>query len=594
MKLKTSFFEPTVLKKDITRFWPLWGLYGLFALLFVLLMWESNPDAARMANNASEVFLSMGVLNFLYAPLAAFFLFGDLFKSRMCNALHALPLRREGWFLTHLCAGMLFCIVPNGIAAGLTAALLGKYAWIAGLWLCLMVMQYIFFFGVATFACYCSGNTLGALALYGIINFLAVLVGWLFVTFYQPLLYGIKPDFYEFARYSPVVRFCDANYLETHYDNMTDSLVFENFVPADWRFAGITAGVGVALLALALLVYRIRNLESAGDFIAFRPAAPVFLVLYTFLAGTVLYYIASSMAEALEYIFLFIGLGVGFFTGRMLLERKVNVFRGKSFLAFGILVAVFYGTLGLTALDPVGITRYVPEPENIKYVTICRSHYVYDLRRNTVTLKDTEDVKTITNIHQACIDDPFDIDSNESRTPIFIRYELENGTAVERYYYIPSESEHDETLMQYFTSVEAVFNNQDPKTVLHNLRMIEVFSYELNCPLIAVAKNEDYLNIDHYDEKYPDGGQCISYYVDQPAQDEMLVGLFEAIKTDCGQGDIAPSGVMYDKPLWGHITLRYLSGTNVNYLDIEIYADCEATIEYLKSLQPVKEPTPEG
>ena len=152
MKLKTSFFEPTVLKKDITRFWPLWGLYGLFALLFVLLMWESNPDAARMANNASEVFLSMGVLNFLYAPLAAFFLFGDLFKSRMCNALHALPLRREGWFLTHLCAGMLFCIVPNGIAAGLTAALLGKYAWIAGLWLCLMVMQYIFFFGVATFA----------------------------------------------------------------------------------------------------------------------------------------------------------------------------------------------------------------------------------------------------------------------------------------------------------------------------------------------------------------------------------------------------------------------------------------------------------
>ena len=249
--------------------------------------------------------------------------------------------------------------------------------------------------------------------------------------------------------------------------------------------------MGYLYLALALLVYRIRNLESAGDFIAFRPAAPVFLVLYTFLAGTVLYYIASSMAEALEYIFLFIGLGVGFFTGRMLLERKVNVFRGKSFLAFGIMVVVFYGTLGLTALDPVGITRYVPEPENIKYVTICRSHYVYDLRRNTVILKDKADVETIRNIHQDCIETPFDIDSDGGCTPIFIRYELENGTAVERYYYIESQSENDETLIKYFTSVEAVFNNYDPKYVLDNLRMIEVFSYELNYPMIAVAKNED-------------------------------------------------------------------------------------------------------
>ena len=278
----------------------------------------------------------------------------------------------------------------------------------------------------------------------------------------------------------------------------------------------------------------------------------------------------------------------------MLLERKVNIFRGKSFLAFGILVAVFYGTLGLTALDPAGITRYVPEKENIKYVTICRSHYIYDLQRNTVILKDKADVETIRSIHFDCIETPFDIDSDESRTPILIRYELENGTAVERYYYIESQSENDETLIKYFTSVEAVFNNQDPSSVLNNLRMIEVYSYELDYPMIAVAKNEDYMDISSYQDKYPDGKQCISYYIDQLGQDEMLIGLFEAIKTDCGQGDIAPSGVMYDKPLWGHITMRYLSGDRINYLDIEIYEDCEATIEYLKSLQPQKELTAAG
>ena len=37
--------------------------------------------------------------------LAALVLFGDLDNPRMCNALHALPLRRETWFFSHAAAG---------------------------------------------------------------------------------------------------------------------------------------------------------------------------------------------------------------------------------------------------------------------------------------------------------------------------------------------------------------------------------------------------------------------------------------------------------------------------------------------------------
>ena len=33
MKLKTSFFNATVLKKDITRFAPVWGIYSVILLL---------------------------------------------------------------------------------------------------------------------------------------------------------------------------------------------------------------------------------------------------------------------------------------------------------------------------------------------------------------------------------------------------------------------------------------------------------------------------------------------------------------------------------------------------------------------------------
>ena len=33
MKLKTSFFDFSVLKKDLIRFWPVWGLYLIGGLL---------------------------------------------------------------------------------------------------------------------------------------------------------------------------------------------------------------------------------------------------------------------------------------------------------------------------------------------------------------------------------------------------------------------------------------------------------------------------------------------------------------------------------------------------------------------------------
>ena len=586
MKLKTSFFEPTILKKDLTRFAPLWGLYGLFALLTVLLIWDLEGEAARFANNAPELFLSMGILNFLYAPIAAFVLFGDLFKSRMCNALHALPLRREGWFLTHLTAGMLFCILPNGLAALLAAALLQEYAWLAFLWLALMVLQYIFFFGTAAFACHCSGNYLGAIAVYGIINFLAVILGWLAITFYQPLLYGVQFDFYEFAKHCPVVRFTSALYLESHYDNMPGKLVFEHFIGEDWRYLGISSGLGLVFLALALLIYRVRNLESAGDLIAFKPAAPVFLVLYTFLAGTMLHFIASLTGTTLQYIFLAIGLAVGFFTGRMLLERRVKVFQGKNFLLFGILVAVFYASLGITALDPAGITRYVPEADQISYVNLGSSHYIYDLNRNTLVLSDPADIEKVVTIHQECIEYPGEETSFQSTyLPVYICYHLKNGTTLERYYYADIESATADTVQSYFSSEAAVFDGMEAETVLKNLRMIEVYSYADDMPSLAVATSEDYLDLSYYTDKYGDSGKCLAYLCEDPSQDPVLQGLFEAMKKDCGSGEIAQSGQIYNKAIYAHINLKYYLGTSAGYLDIEIFEGCENTIAYLKSLQ---------
>ena len=115
MKLKTSFFDETVLKKNITRFAPVWGLYSAFLLMLFMVAVDLGSEGVRTASNMAETLPFMVVVNCIYAFATAQLLWGDLYSSRMCNALHALPLRREGWFLTGTAAGLLFSLIPNGV-----------------------------------------------------------------------------------------------------------------------------------------------------------------------------------------------------------------------------------------------------------------------------------------------------------------------------------------------------------------------------------------------------------------------------------------------------------------------------------------------
>lgn len=583
MKLKTWSFNPTVLKKDITRFAPVWGLYSVFTLLFLLLLWESEREAARFVCNAPELFLAMGMVNFFYAPIVAFCLFGDLHRTRMAGFLHALPLRREDWFMTHLMAGMLFCILPNGVAALICAALLGEFAWVAFLWLGLMLLQYLFFFGVATFGCLCAGNPLGAAGIYGLVNFLAVIIGWLVITFYQPLLYGMRLEFAHFAEYSPVVRFSGANYLGFAYDNMHSAAIFEGFIPEDWRYLGISAAIGAALLWVSLVIYRQRHVERAGDLIAFRPAAPVVLAIYTLCVGAVLYFIADAISESLGIIFLIVGLAIGFFTGQMLLERRVKVFRGKNFLIFGISLAVFYATLGITALDPTGITRRVPDADSVAAVTICPSHYFYDYDRSSVTLMDETGIRDVITIHEACVEDRYG--EQFDRIPLCISYEMKSGIRMTRYYYILQDSQAVATLERYFSAEEAVFGGISPDQVLSGLRMLELYDYRYDVPRIAIATHGDYLDTSYYDEKYGYLDLCESYLTEDPASDPVLTGLFHAIKADCQAGNMAQGGYWDKGDPVANITLRYHNGFTTDYLDITIYSGCENTVSFLDTLK---------
>ena len=581
MKLKTSFFNKTVLKKDITRFAPLWGLYTVFMLMYLFLLWADESEPARFAANAPYIMQGMGIVNFVYGALCAVLLFGDLFSSKLCNALHAMPMRREGWFLTHFLSGMLFCLVPNCIGTILAATILREYCYLAFIWLGIMLCQFLFFFGAGIFSMQCAGNRLGAAAVYTLFNFLSVLAAFLVTTFYSPVLYGIKPDVDTMFRCSPVVGFTMFDFVDVQYNNMNSTAVFEGTVPGNWRYLFICLAIGLLLIGAAVALYRRRQMESAGDFIAVKPAAPIFLVLYTLCVGAVLYFIADQLNTGAEYLFLLIGFAIGFFTGWMLLERKVNVFQLRKFVGFGILTLAFFFTIALTWLDPLGFTRYVPTAGQVEKVEISPYASDYYLDARSLQLTEAADIEEVISIHTDLVENRT---VGDSGIVLQLRYHLKDGTQRHRLYYLAENNPAIPKLKQYFSDFRYITQAASVEKLLKRAETIEFHSYYEPIPGFSILAPQNDSEGD-MEEKYGDSSWLYFPAETSLDQDPTARGLLIAVSEDCEAGTMAQQWEYHgDTEAVGSLSIRYTVGYDTRYLDITVFADCFNTNNYLRNI----------
>lgn len=440
MKSKTSCFSACVLRKDITRFAPAWALYSVFLLLFALVL---NGFRFMGSDNFTiGLAVTPGVFpSFLfgYALVVAELLLGDLYAPRMANALHAMPLRREGWLLTHITAGLLFALVPNAVFAVVAALLCGEFAVTALWWLLAVTLQYIFFFGLAVLCGQLTGSRFAMALLYLGANFLSVLVYLMVTTLYLPYLPGVLLRWDGFGSAAPVIGMSMRPYLDVVYENQASSYVaISEVLPAEgWGYLAGCAAVGVLLMALAFAAYRYRALERAGDLIVFRWLRPVFLILYTLAAGTVcraFFGLFVGYRGAGSWILLALGVTIGFFTGEMLLSRSARVFGGKNLAKFAVLAGALALSLALTKLDVCGLVRYVPDPEQVASVEV-------SYQSNEVTVTDAEQIGALTKAHALLIGtdaenaDPDSFGYAPFETPnVVLTYRLADGRTVRRGY----------------------------------------------------------------------------------------------------------------------------------------------------------------
>lgn len=481
MKSRTSSFK-TAFFKDITRFAPVWVLYLIGGLLIMISVMLSNLDDSQYhARGLAESIGGMAILNLFYAPVCAQVLFGDMFNSRLCNGLHAMPLRRGEWFLSHCLVGLYFSLIPNALIAAATLPYLGFNWPIAVWWLAGMTLHYIFFFGVAVFSAMCSGNRLGMLAVYSIINGVAYLAYYFVDTVYEPLLYGVNiPE-------APFLLWCPVGYMAAR---CTDLVLLEKepfTVGHDalyrWRFAGLGQGwdyliavavIGLALCLVALLMYRRRHLERAGDLIAVQPLRPVFAVIFTLCAAMVAAAFGELLVDAF-WVFLAIGFVVGWFVVHMLLNRTVRIFCWRVILGGLLLGIALVASMVAAWLDPLKITQYLPDAQQVAKVTVSsNSSYEYYDSRN-VEIRDPEKIAQVLELHEAILELKNDTTEGRYGSGWFtIHYQLKNGTAVTRSYFVRVDSKAGTLRRQLMSDPTVVLGYEDLDACLQDIHSVSI------------------------------------------------------------------------------------------------------------------------
>lgn len=581
MKSRTSFFDAAVFKKNLTRFAPAWGLYTLCLLLGLMLMAESGLEY-WLASNLGECIQIMPIINCGYALVVAQLLFGDLFNTRMCNALHALPIRRETWFGTNVLSGLAFSFGPSLVMTLIALPLVCMSQVVDGwqlplLWLLGVNLQFLFFFAVAVLCVFCVGSRFAMALVYGIINLGANVVYWLADTIYVPMLFGLQTQYDAFLPFFPLGNMMDQPYVDVegiyNEKSVTHEFLRGKFTLTErWGYLWICAGLALVLLALALLLYRRRKLETAGDFIAVKPLEPVFLVLYCLVAATFLQMFDTLFFRNSGYIFLMIGLAVGFFTGKMLLERRVNVFRKKNWVSFGLLTLAVAASLVLTWLDPVGIESWIPKVERVDRVVLSLG-YDYGYGNKSLSLEDPEDIEKLLFVHRSALEDRIgendrtveivgSVGTGEEmyyyRSPVIItiRYELKNGTKATRYYRIWSHGEAGQLAENWFSSLDYVTGTDD---------------------LVGeLAGGYPYLMLD--------GFVIPPEYLEGDAARELL----EAVEKDCAEGNLAqswsfhPGEYIYESENYSISCLYLELILGDHHTGFEVYGDSRNTLAWLE------------
>jgi len=455
MRSGTSFFDLTLYRKTLARFWPLWAvslvvwlfvlpLNGLMILTDYLDGGRTGTSMLRFAQNVGNTATQWGLIFGLLMGLAvAMAVCSTLYNNRSANFMGALPIRREAQFFSTWLAGVTMLTVPNVIVFLLTLLVeiaAGMVVWESLLfWLAMVCGVQFFFFCFALCLGQFTGHILALPVYFGIFNVLVVavyfLVGWVLESFFFGFN-GLSDTAGFITWCTPMMALINVD-----IDIMEIGGVWMVDIEGLW-VVGVYAAAALVLTVCALLLHRRRHLESAGDIVAVRAMRPVFKYGVSFCAGLFLGFLSAELLGlgegGLMFAILVWGL-VGYFVAQMLLDKSIRVFR--KWKGAAAMVLVFAALFTMVGFDLLGYESRVPEAEQVASVELNGlDAWPYDsgayLHNREFT--DPEIIADAAALHRRIVElgpeGEEDPENRYSSMHFLVTYHLKNGTSFSRSY----------------------------------------------------------------------------------------------------------------------------------------------------------------
>lgn len=447
MKSKISFFNAGIFKSMLKRFWPLWTAY--FAVWFMCLplpllvarLQGVKESAVTVVTAAMKTSVEASVVSgFLMGILAAMAVFGFLYNSRSCGMIASTPVRREAVFCSAYLAGALPVLAANlfiavlnwlfTLSSGIEGACIFK---MNAILFAVNSMEFLIFFSIAAFIAMLTANIVALPVLYLIFNFVFLGMEYVVRMLYGMFVFGYNelPDcILEFM--SPLI------YLFTRIGlSATKTAV----TLTNWSALLGYIIAAVVFSVTALLLYRKRRMESAGDVIAVKSLRPVFKFCVTACSalcfGLLFFVIISTLFTSLSTSMLVLSAGliigafIGYFASEMLLKKSFHVFKGnwKGFVITAVLCIVF---AFVCVTDLFDLSSRLPDIDDIEMIVCNREAGGYDVTERS-------DIEAILDVNKAIIDDRdkyegLDDTGYESVGYVSLRYKLKDGRVICRGY----------------------------------------------------------------------------------------------------------------------------------------------------------------
>lgn len=408
------WWNSTLYRKNLKRFWPIWASYGVILLLVpltFLLTWLDRNDTLDINIVAMDLlgFVSpMGlILSAVWSIVSAMAVFSYLYNSRSVQLYHALPIRREGLYLTNYLSGLSFLVLPLGVVFLFTLAVEAVSGtlmlWPLLQWLIAQVCFALFFYSFAAFCALFVGHIVALPVFYGILNFLAFGMCQLLSELFRQFVYGYHswPVMSQLAQWlSPFIVLYREGGVRV---GDTGGYFFTGLATAL-----VYALAGLVLAALGLVVYRTRPLETAGDVVAVKWVRPVFKYGVAFCAAITIGIFLRELFRTLLPGGMWPMLGlmvlgglIGYFAAEMLLRKTFRVLRRSWKGALALCLVLTAAALTMN-YDLIGFNR-APSRYNVVSVYL-DGPYTYPSDSAShfgIYLTEDDEIEAALALHQA-------------------------------------------------------------------------------------------------------------------------------------------------------------------------------------------------